>query len=124
MTKYGLQQAEPEVYGIITDMTEQLMRELVSSLIQQSRLRRQDADPKMILAKPGDTARVRTVLYVDESSEPQFEQYGPGSYLNRQPLFAPKETEPFDFVCTTNVGKDINNLLGSEYDNMKDRQDN
>lgn len=72
MTKYGLLQAEPEVYGLVTDMTEQLMRELVTNLIEQSRIRRQDADPKMLQSKPGDRAKVRTVVYFDEATEPGF----------------------------------------------------
>jgi hypothetical protein len=69
MTKYGLQQAEPEVYGLITDMTEQLMRDLVTNLIEQSRIRRQDADPKMLHANPGDVARVKTLVYFDETPD-------------------------------------------------------
>lgn len=40
MTKYGLHQSDPEVYGLLTDMTEQLMRDIVSNLIHQSRARR------------------------------------------------------------------------------------
>jgi len=34
MTKYGLLQAEPEVYGLVTDMTEQLMKDLITNLIE------------------------------------------------------------------------------------------
>ena len=70
MTKYGLMQAEPEVYGLVTDMTEQLMRDLITSLIEQSRIRRQDADPRMIQSKAGDCAKVKPVLYFDETTEP------------------------------------------------------
>jgi hypothetical protein len=33
MAKYGLLQAEPEVYGLVTDMTEQLMRDLITNLV-------------------------------------------------------------------------------------------
>lgn len=36
----------------------------------------------------------------------------------------PKETEPFELICTSNVGKDLGHLMGSEYDAMKERQDN
>jgi hypothetical protein len=45
------------------------MRELVTSLIEQSRIRRQDADPKMIHSNPGDTVKVRTLHYFDEATE-------------------------------------------------------
>lgn len=69
MTKFGLQQAEPEVYGLLTDMTEQLMKDLIVKLINQSRVRRQDADPKMQQQKPGDRAKVKTWQYFDEATE-------------------------------------------------------
>ena len=99
------------------------MREIVSNLIHQSRIRRQDADPKMILAKPGDTTKVKTILYVDESGDAGVEHYGPG-YFSKQAMFVPKETEPFEFVCTSNANKELNHLLGSEYDSRNERQDN
>lgn len=69
MTKYGLMQAEPEVYGLVTDMTEQLMRDIITRLIEQSRIRRQDADPRMLQCKAGDSAKVKPVLYFDEQTE-------------------------------------------------------
>lgn len=124
MAKYGLLQAEPEVYGLVTDMTEQLMRNLITNLVQQSRIRRQDHDPKMIQSKPGDRANVRTVLYFDEATEPGFANLdADGRYYN-QALYLPKETEPFEYICTSNVNKDLGYLMGSEYDQMKERQDN
>ena len=36
----------------------------------------------------------------------------------------PKETEPFEYICTSNVSKDLGHLMGSEYDQMKEREDN
>lgn len=100
------------------------MRDLVSSLLYQSRIRRQDADPKMLAAKPGDTAKVKTLVYVDETVEPASDLYGPGGPFNKLPLFYPKEAEPIEYICTSNTNKLMNHLLGSEYDNMKERQDN
>jgi len=47
------------------DTTETLMRNLITDLIMQSRIRRQDADPKMNLSKAGDTVKVNSVLYFD-----------------------------------------------------------
>lgn len=41
------------------------MKDLITNLIEQSRIRRQDADPKMLQSKPGDRAKVRTVVYFD-----------------------------------------------------------
>ena len=33
----------------------------------------------------------------------------------------PKDTEPLELVCTNNVGKDLQHLLGYEYDSMKEK---
>jgi hypothetical protein len=78
----------------------------------------------MTHSKPGDRAKVRTVLYFDEATEPSFVHHDlEGRYYN-QALYLPKETEPFEYICTSNVSKDLGHLMGSEYDQMKEREDN
>ena len=47
------------------------MKDFISDLIVQSRIRRQDAEPKMNLHKAGDGVKVNSVLYFDEGSTEQ-----------------------------------------------------
>ena len=65
------------------DTTETLMRDLITDLIIQSRIRRQDADPKMNLSKAGDTFKVNSVLYFDEGSEKGNELFDAKGVLRR-----------------------------------------
>ena len=38
-------------------------------------------------------------------------------------MFRPKEANSFELLCTSNVGKDLNHIMGQEYDLMKEKQD-
>jgi len=87
------------------DTTETLMRNLITDLILQSRIRRQDADPKMNLSNAGDTVKINSVLYFDEGCEQGHE------FLRRQVMFRPKEANNFELICTSNVSKDLNHIV-------------
>lgn len=72
----------------------------------------------MVQAKPGDTIKVKTILYAPEASDA--EHYGP-SYFSSHSMFTPKDAQPMELMCSSNVSKDLNNLLGAEFDSMKER---
>jgi hypothetical protein len=93
------------------DTTETLMRDLITDLIIQSRIRRQDADPKMVLSKAGDTFKVNSVLYFDEGSEKGNELFDANGVLRRQVMFRPKDSNNFELICTSNVSKDLNYIV-------------
>lgn len=93
------------------DTTETLMRNLITELIMQSRIRRQDADPKMNLSKAGDTVKVNSVLYFDEGCEQGHELFDANGVLRRQVMFRPKEANNFELICTSNVSKDLNHIV-------------
>lgn len=123
MAKYGLLMAEPEAYGLIMDSTELLMRDIITDLVVQSRIRRQDMDPKMNQSKAGDTVKVNNTLYFDQGSEQGNDLYDPNGVLRRQFSFRPKEAGNLELICTSNPSKELVHIVGQEYDLMKEKQD-
>ena len=65
------------------------------------------------MTKVGDSVRINGLVYFDEASkEPGNELYEPNGVIRRPFMFRPKEINSIDLVCTSNVGKDINHIIG------------
>ena len=118
MSRYGIQQADPDCYGLLVDQSEEFMKSLVAELVKACRIRLQDGQPDMRPAKPGDTYKVDTVSYVNEEEENTDARSI--AYPN-QMMFQPKAATPLKLMCTKNPYKEMNYIVKQEYTQMKEK---
>ena len=125
MARFGLQQADPECYGLLVDNSEQFTKDLIVQLIERSRVRNQDGQHGLSHGRPGDRVNLKTVTYVNDHKSFGFggPMGMPGAYRfpQQMPMFEPRENLPVQLICKDNSARDFNHLVQQELNIQKDR---
>lgn len=128
--RYGLQQADSDCFGLLVDETETFFRDIISQLLNKSRVRNQASQSGMSKSKPGDTCDIGTVTYVGQTLAPDYTAYGgsngqggPYGRPKQVVMFEPKQSTSLSLICTENQNQEFSYLLNTEYNQMREKHE-